>query len=495
MRRTRHDTGMLRRAGLLCLLAVATAFPAARAQDISEYRIATDKDIFLRETASGLAATPTGILPILDCSVEYIRRYEGRDITYRRGPIPLRQTTADQSLPENPEAAEPSSDGGASQRYFTGGMLLDLPRAGETVNYLSSSDESKRYLIRVSIIPLGYRNSALEARILLERAVVDVDGHALRPRQSEVFSRTVTLHGNDPLNFALPTWEPLRDATPDVIPSSLEEAMLITLETPRNSGFSRNLPEPFSGSTRLTYALNTGCTVTVTIRTQGSNRVIDQGRREAGVYQVLWEPGSLPDGKYLATMEAKDSAGAVMHSAAIEMTKDRNAASYTAPRLALAAPDDVSRFTASTESGFAYQFPIDQKKSLRNMFTHVAVRIGYRVSRRLEIGIVGGQDSFHEYPGPLVDIDRITDYGGVVPYTTGYVGAYTRVLMGSGDVQPVAQFAVAYSNVSTITEIGFGARMTLFRRVQLFVIPSAVSHLKSTVSTKIGIHYGIGVAF
>jgi len=177
MLRERHDTGMPRRLGLCCLLALAIACPAARAQDITDYHIATDKDIFLRETASGLASTPTGILPILDCSVEYIRRYEGRDITYRRGPIPLQQTISDQRLREDPAAAEPSSDNGAAQRYFTGGMLLDLPRAGETVNYLSSSDESKRYLIRVSIIPLSYRNSVLEARILLERRRTGMNVH------------------------------------------------------------------------------------------------------------------------------------------------------------------------------------------------------------------------------------------------------------------------------------------------------------------------------
>jgi hypothetical protein len=494
MQRRDPASGTAHRLSLAGILFAVMLLPVARGQDISGYTITTDKDIFLRETTSGLAVTPSGVLPILDCSVEYIRRYEGRDITYRRGPVPLSQTTPAESMRASDAASEPASEDFGMKRYFTGGMLLDLPRAGETINYLSSSDESKRYMIRVSILPISYRNDVLQCRVLLERAVVDVDGHTLQIRQNEVFSRVVTLHGNDPLHFALPLWEPLRDVAPDVIPSSLEEAMLITLETPRNSGFSRNLPEPFSSSTRLTYAIKTGCNVTISIRTQESERIIDQGRREAGVYQVLWQPTDVPDGPYTATMSATDSAGSMVHSASMQITKDRNAAAYTPPRLTLAPPSDGS-FVVSTESGFAYQLPVDQKRPLRNMFTHVAVRLGYRFGRHFEAGIIGGQESFHEAPGPNIDIDRINDYGGVVPYTSGFLGTYARILLGVSELQPLLQASLSASSISTIAEIGVGVRMTLFQRVQLFVVPSAVTHLRSAVSTKIGIHYGIGVAF
>ena len=167
MQRRKHRKGIARGVRIACLVFVAVLLPSAHGQDISGYVIAADKDIFLRESASDLSATPAGILPILDCSVEYIRRYEGRDITYRRGPVPLAQTTPVISMRGATSASEPASEEEIAKRYFTGGMLVDLPRAGETINYLSSSDESKRYMIRVSILPLSYTNDVLQARVLL----------------------------------------------------------------------------------------------------------------------------------------------------------------------------------------------------------------------------------------------------------------------------------------------------------------------------------------
>ena len=87
-------------------------------------------------------------------------------------------------------------------------------------------------------------------------------------------------------------------------------------------------------------------------------------------------------------------------------------------------------------------------RSMRNMFTHIAARIGYRFNGHFEIGLVAGEDAFHEVPGPRVDVDRISDYGGVVAYTYGYVGPYARIAFGAAALQPVTDLTVAFSNAA-----------------------------------------------
>lgn len=494
-----YRPGILPTALVLATLAFAVPIfmgGVARGQDVNGYDIIAPNDIFMRETVQALGSTSTEVLPLLDCAVEYIRRFEGRDITYRRGPIPLHQANPLAFAKEIPvEGTQPVSEADLQKKFFIGGLVVDVPRAGEAAGHVSSSDDRTKYMIRASIAPLAYAGRSLRARILLERAVVTLDGTILTVQQSEVFSRIVDIVGNEPLHFALPTWEPLKNSTDEVVPSSLDEALIITLETPRHFGFSRNSPEPFSASTRLSYAVPATSVVTLSVVVNGSTRVLDQGRREAGVYQIPWDAASVPDGKYTATLHAIDSAGGPMFTGTLDVTKDKTAGSYTPTRLPAIAVGSPGRISISTESGFAYQFPVDQKKSLRHMFTHIGIRVGYRISHALELGIMGGQDSFHETPGPQVDVDRINEYGGVVAYTYGYVGPYARLTLGGSTVQPIIHASAAFSNVSTITEIGIGVRVMLFHNIGVFAVPSAVSHLKSEVSTKIGVHYGIGVVF
>ena len=63
MQHPKLGNSMVRTLGLAWLLAAAVLHPAARSQELSGYTIATEKDIFLRETTSGLAVTPSGVLP------------------------------------------------------------------------------------------------------------------------------------------------------------------------------------------------------------------------------------------------------------------------------------------------------------------------------------------------------------------------------------------------------------------------------------------------
>ncbi|MDH7515349.1 MAG: hypothetical protein QHI48_05720 [Bacteroidota bacterium] len=477
------------------LTLAGAGFPPASGQDVSDFTVQTGNDLFLRETQRALASEDFAFLPSLDCSFEYIRRFENRDITYRRGPIPLRQTSA--AVLQEAHAAggnEPVSAAVGERTCFVGSMLVDLPRPGEASGHVSSADEYRRYLLRVSIVPLAYQDARLTARVLLERAVVSAVGREVTILQNEVFGRTVDITGNEPLYFDLPNWEPVTEAFANAVPPSLEEALLITLETPRHFGFSRNVPEPFGTSTRISYAVPTASIVKLSIAVNGVERVIDRGRREAGTYHVQWTPGDIPDGVYTARLNATDSTGKPLYDGGMEMTKDRSAGGYTPPRLAVA-PGDATRFIVSTESGLAFQFPVDRKKSLRHMFTHVAVRVGYRLMPSLEVGVGGGQDSFHEYPAPNVDVERISDYGGVVAYTYGYVGPYARYTFGSRPLQPFAQAAVFFSDYAPIGEIGAGVRMRIFRNVTLHIAPTVVAHFKSTVSAKVGLQYGMGVLF
>ncbi len=129
------------------------------------------------------------------------------------------------------------------------------------------------------------------------------------------------------------------------------------------------------------------------------------------------------------------------------------------------------------------------------MFTHMAMRLGYAVSPSLELGVLLGQDSFNEQPGPNVDIDRIVDYGGVVPYTYGYFGPYFRLKFGNASVQPMLVGSVAFSSLAPMTELGFGINATIFSRIRLFIIPDVLIHFREQVSTKVGLVYGISAGF
>jgi len=465
-------------------------------QEISGYTISSRDDIFWRETEKVLYAAPKlSNMPVIDCSIEYVRRSEGREIVYRRGPIPLQQQGDIQSVEEKlPAAVRPGSESKfSSKASFSGGILLDLPKAGETSDYLSPAGERYKYLIRASVVPSSYENNVLAATILLERAVVEISKNEISILKSEVFSREVSITGNDPLNFGLPAWE-LAPQNDDAVPPSLQEALLITLETPRYFGFTRGDPDPFRESTILSYAVPSACLISLSIEVNGASHIIDTGKREAGVYRVKWDASDKADGEYTATLSAEDLQGVTLHSGGLNITKDRNAPVFTeehGPEPPLV-PD---RLTISTESGVAYQLPADQTKPLRHMFTHIAFRLGYRVSRSLELGIMAGQDSFHEFPSPEVDILQIADYGGVVPGTYVYVGPFVRLTLSEGFIKPMAQVSVGFSDAATIAELGFGVRATVFSKVELFVLPHILAHLKQDVSTKVGVQYGILLRF
>lgn len=474
------------------LLGIGVFATGLRAQDVSLYEIRAKDDVFER-TANDMQRNAPIIerLPSLDCALEYLRRAQNGEIVYRRGPISLHLGDADGAV--SIAASRPAAP--SSSVAFRGGLLVELARPGETEGTVPSDANGQRYMLRAAIVPQRYVDSTLSAVIVLERAVVDVRDMVIEIRESEVFSRPITIRGNEPLNFTMPAWEVASNQMTQSIPPALEEALLVTLETPRNFGFARNTPEPFAGSTLVTYAVPEPCNISLRVRVRDGERVIDEGPREPGVYNVEWSAGSIPDGIYRATLRATDASGREIHSSDLMLTKNRTAESWEGGPTRFSASESPERIAISAESGAAYQLPRDAAQSFRNMFTHIALRVGYRLTRDLELGVVVGQDAFHERPGPEVDIDRINNYGGVVAYTYGYVGTYARYAPWRGVLQPLVQASAGLTDKGTMLEGGLGLRALVFRQIEVFLIPTVAMHVRSRLSTKIGFSYGASLRF
>lgn len=476
----------------LAIIGAFLAVGAAQAQDVSLYEIRATNDVFQRTADETLKQAPViERLPSLDCALEYLRRSQNGEIVYRRGPISLHLGDSDGSASVGASSpAAPSTAVG-----FRGGLLVELARPGETAGTVPSDANGERYMLRAAIVPQRYVDSTLSAVIVLERAVVDVRDMVITIRESEVFSRPITIRGNDPLNFTMPSWDVASNQMTQSIPPALEEALLVTLETPRNFGFARNTPEPFSSSTLVTYAVPEPCTVSLRVRLRDGERVIDEGPREPGVYNVEWSAGGIPDGIYRATLRAFDTSGREIHSSDLMLTRNRTAESWEGGPVRSMGSEPFDRIAISAESGAAYQLPRDAAQSFRNMFTHIALRVGYRLTRDLELGVVVGQDAFHERPGPDVDIDRINNYGGVVAYTYGYVGTYARYAPWRGMLQPLMQVAAGLTDRGTLLEGGLGLRAQVVRQVEVFLLPTVTMHVRSLLSTKIGFSYGASLRF
>jgi len=350
-------------------------------------------------------------------------------------------------------------------------------------------------MLRVALIPHSYEDNTLYATVLLERAVVREQEGELEVYRSKVFSRNVELAGNLPLKFDLPEWDSTLPGGDAAVSARLLEGVLITLETPYQFSLPGSYPQPFRERARLTYAVPQTSRIRLTILVQGELRILDEGLRKPGTYDVVWDAGDLPEDRYTAHFEATDQEGHMLYEDNHTLVKSENAETWQPDRHTLLHRSETYRFVLSTESGVAVQFPEDNARTFRNMFTHVVFRFGYQLSRSIELGIVVGQDAFHEKPGDDVDIERISDYGGVVGYTYGYVGPYLRWLLGSGGVQPFLQLSTAFSDRAPVAEAAFGVRMEILRSIDIYLAPAAMFHLQSDASAKFGIHYGAQVHF
>lgn len=482
-------TGTLTILLLLCLSSPSTG------QDISAYELISRDDVFPRELRA--AAERIGLsqtLPKLDCGVEYIRRQNGEDVVYRRGPIDLHQSSLYGTERDAGGRGKQPAASDSRGQVFQGGLLVDLPRAGETDQELPLAPRSYRYMLRTALVPISYKDAILTAEVLLERAVVSIEHDRLIVHGSEVFSRTVELQGNLPLKFDLPSWEASLPDGGAAVPTSLQEAVLITLEIPRHFGLPENLPEPFAERTLLTYAVPKPSVVRLTIRIKDEELLIDEGRREPGTYEYVWNADDLPDDEYTAVFTATDTQGKELFRDERRMVKAHNAPNWTGKQPAIVRRAH-NGLVAGVESGMAYQLPADEARALRNMLTHAVFRLGYRFSPSWEAGILIGQEAFHEKPGPEVDIDRISDYGGVVGYTYGYAGSYLRWTLAPAFIQPYVEMGVGLSSAALLPLVSVGVKAELIPRLEVYLGSVAMFHLKTVVSKKLGFHYGLNVRF
>ncbi|MDT8324904.1 MAG: hypothetical protein RRA94_12390, partial [Bacteroidota bacterium] len=225
----------------LLVAMLLTAGGGMQAQDVTPYTLRSgEEDIFQREVNAALARAPMDErLPQLSCTVEYLRRLDGDEIVYRRGPIDMHQhggmgniAATSSAVTSSAVGTRPISPDDASSSFFTGGILVDLPRAGESGEPQILLPAQYRYMLRVALIPQRYVDGTLTAVVYLERAVVREDGEELELFRSEVFSRTVELDGNLPLKFDLPSWDSSLPGGGEAVPERLREGVLLTLETP-----------------------------------------------------------------------------------------------------------------------------------------------------------------------------------------------------------------------------------------------------------------------
>ncbi len=480
-------------AGIVLLLSLT----GLQAQDIAAYAVNTgEEDIFAREVMAALGtSTMSEALPGLGCTVEYIRRLEGEDIVYRRGPIDMHiASRSEEDISQRHSGTRPASPFDAAGEVLHGGLLVDLPRPGESSDLNTILPEGYRYMLRVALIPQSYDNQILKATVFLERAVVSESGDELDVYRSEVFSRPIELVGNLPLKFDLPGWDSSLPDGGQAVPPSLHEGVLITLETPHQYSLPGSSPHPFKNKALLTYAVPRSSEVRLSIRIGSEERILAEGMRNAGTYSVVWDAEDLPDEEYTAVLTARDSDGNTMFSTERTVIKQATAEDFDPGRLTTYR-GSYPRFVISVESGAAYQLPRDNVKSLRNMFTHVVLRLGYRFSDAWEAGVMAGQDAFHEYPGSNVDIAKIGNYGGVVGYTYGYVGPYLRWTPAIGQLRPFLQASAGWSDTAMLTEFSAGLAANIMRNIEVFAAPALVLHWKTERSTKIGVHYGARVRF
>jgi hypothetical protein len=482
--------------GILTVLLLLCLSMMSSGQDISNYELVSQDDVFPR--ALDEAAERIGFdqsLPQLDCGVEYIRRQHGEDVVYRRGPIDLHQSTLHESTVQGSSrrGKQPAASDSRHQ-VFHGGLLVDLPRAGETDQDLPLAPRSYRYMLRAALLPIRYEDATLHAEVLLERAVVSVEHDRLIVHGSEVFSRTVALQGNLPLKFDLPSWDASLPEGGSAVPTSLQEAVLITLELPRHFGLPENLPDPFSERTLLTYAVPKPSLVRLSIRIEDEELLLEEGKREPGTYEFVWNAGDYPDDDYTAVLTATDIQGRELFRDERKMVKSREAPNWTGERLFVIRQGQQG-LVAGVESGVAFQFPVDDAQAMRNMLTHAVFRLGYRFSQTWEAGILVGQEAFHEIPGPEVDIDRIPEYGGVVGYTYGYAGSYLRWTLASSFIRPYVELGVGLSGEALLTQTAIGVKAELMPHLEVYLSPVAMFHLKTAVSRKLGFHYGMNVRF
>ena len=482
---------------LITLIALITFSPAAGAQDVTSYTVRSgEEDVFEREVAAARArSSMDASLPGLGCTVEYIRRLGGEEIVYRRGPIDMHYTPTKDIASRQMSGTRPASADDVATPHFYGGILVDLPRPGESAQPVPLLPERYRYMLRLALVPIAYEDATLSALILLERAVVEEDGDELTLHRGELFSRNVELNGNLPLKFDLPDWDSRLPNGVHAIPPNLREGVLVTLETPHQFSLPGSFPDPFRNAALLTYAVPRTSSVRLTITVGGEERVIDEGTRQPGTYEVVWNADALPDDSYTAVLTASDDDGTRMFRTERTLVKSQDAEPFQPEQFSMFRRDIAGQFVIGTESGIGFQMPADDAKAMRNMFTHIALRVGYRITSSWEVGVLAGQDAFHESPGPEVDIERISDYGGVVAYTYGYIGPYARWMPGRALLQPVFQFSAAWSDAATVAETAVGLKAEVFRNIELYALPAAFFHLRSSVSTKLGIHYGLTVRF
>jgi hypothetical protein len=104
---------------------------------------------------------------------------------------------------------------------------------------------------------------------------------------------------------------------------------------------------------------------------------------------------------------------------------------------------------------------------MRNMFTHVVFRIRIPI-----LSAMGSRSSSSDrkpstkLPVPDVDIDRITDYGGVVGYTYGYGAAY-RAMDNRIDLASALcrSSALALSSAAMLGQVAIGVKAELIRNL------------------------------
>ncbi len=468
-------------------------------QGISGYTVLQKNDLFRKSIMRSIAESADfASFPVVDCSVEYLRRNRGKEIVYRRGPVALDQFAPMRNLDMRyASASQPAAEFDYSgSTTFVGGMIVDLPRAGETAGLVAAASGEFSYMMRIAMVPKAYEHGLLTAEIFIERAIVDVYGDTLNVRSSEVFSKYIQVRGNTPLNFSLPRWEADGGLNAlSYVPENLEEDVLVMLETPHNLGFSQNFPNPFTSKTRISYAVPVEARIKLTINVQGTEVLVDEGVKQPGIHHLVWNADDEEDGTYTATLNVDNMLGEHLGTQQLLLSKESGSNDFHERPFTMQANALGSNFRISSESSVGYQFPVDSKYKMRYMFTHVAVRLGYQFNPYLEIGALIGQEAFNEHPSDDVDTEAINDFGSTIGRTYPYGGGYLRYFADIVGIHSVTQVSLGFTRSAPLVDFGIGFRSEFIPQLELFVLPSVTLHLKNSASTKLGFQYGLRARF
>lgn len=507
-----------------CVLFVAALFiarTAAQAQSSTPADSVFDAELMklLVQQSQRTGARP---FPSLTLSAQYARHRQFDDQpVYQRGPYELTEQIFRSSytyhLTLNAEPKNAAAPGQtqvlvptvpmrsvnvapAATPWYVCGMIVRAPQVGEVPDVRSAGGE---YLVRVAAIPVRYANDSLWLLTLLQRARATTgDGRPASQTNAVVYKKLIHLHGSESLTLVVPPEDP---SDPTV------EEVTISHETPQGFGLAQNVPNPVESRTMFAYALPSQSNVQLLILKPDGTPVdtLVRGYAEAGVYRAMWDASNVPPGSYQCAMEAMPTAGGAPFLKQVTVT--RASASSVRSQIPMSADSVAELFPIATipleqqhrerifrlmvEGGAAYLDPRKASSPFDNMFSHVAIGVGFALTPSIDVGMMFGQDAFHSLRENVNPIIVPSTDEAVETHIVPWAGGFTRIYFSTGFSRGFFHASAASATGGLVSTFGIGFTMTLASGLSLYVMPHRTDQWQTHVTTKWGADYGIAFLF